>query len=85
MVSFLAVTGYFTFKIKRLISQHPNTYLMLQKAYNFITFQRIVLINNPIHHFIDDKNEIDLKKGREPRINGLRILPFDLETRMGPI
>ena len=37
---------------------------MLQKAYNFITFQKIVLINNPIHHFIDDKNKIDLKKGR---------------------
>lgn len=64
MVSFCAVIGYFAFKLKRLISQHPNTYLMLQKAYNFITFQKIVLINNPIYHFIDDKNEIDLKKGR---------------------
>lgn len=78
MVSLLAVTSYFAFKIKRLISQHPNTYLMLQKAYNFITFQKIVLINNSIHHFMEDKNEIDLKKGREPRINGIRILPFDL-------
>jgi drug/metabolite transporter (DMT)-like permease len=25
-----------------------------------------------------------LKIGAEPRVNGIRILPFDLETRMGP-
>lgn len=37
---------------------------MLQKAYNFMTLQKVVMINNPIHYFIDEKNEIDLKKGR---------------------
>lgn len=64
MVSILGVVGYFVYRIKRLISEHPNTYLMLQKAYNFMTLQKVVMINNPIHYFIDEKNEIDLKKGR---------------------
>ena len=56
---------------------------MLQKAYNFIAFQKVVLILNPENHFVHDKNEIDLTNATEPRINKLRILPFDLETRMG--
>lgn len=37
---------------------------MLQKAYNFITYQKIVLINNEDNHFINEKNEVDLKIGR---------------------
>jgi hypothetical protein len=75
---------YFIYKLRKLSTESPITYLTLQKAYNFIAYQKVVMINNENNHFNHEKNEIDLKKGTEPRINEIRILPFDLETRMGP-
>lgn len=75
---------YCVYKLRKLSTESPITYLTLQKAYNFIAYQKIVMINNENNYFTYEKNEIDLRRGREPRINEIRILPFDLETRMGP-
>ncbi len=63
MVTFIAMVAYFAYKLYQLTTKHPNTYLMLQKAYNFIVFQKIVMLDNESHNFIDDKNEIDLTRG----------------------
>lgn len=46
MISFLTVTGYFAYKIKKLTSVSPVLYIMLQKAYNFIAYQKVVLLDN---------------------------------------
>jgi hypothetical protein len=52
MIGFIAVIVYILYKLKKLATDNPITYLMLQKAYNFITLQKIVLLDNDIHHFI---------------------------------
>jgi hypothetical protein len=46
MIIFLSIIGYICFKIRQMTTQSPITYLMIQKAYNFISYQEIVLINN---------------------------------------
>lgn len=57
---------------------------MIQKAYNFILYQKTVLLNNNNHFFTHEKNEVDLTNAREPRINELLVFPYPIETRIGP-
>lgn len=60
----LVAIGYFIYKLRKLSTDSPITYLMLQKAYNFITFQKVILINNQNNTFVYEKNEVDLSKGK---------------------
>jgi hypothetical protein len=46
IVAFLVAIGFFIYKLRKLSTDSPLTYLMLQKAYNFIAFQKVILINN---------------------------------------
>ena len=46
IVLMLVAVGYFVYKLRKLSTESPITYLMLQKAYNFIAFQKVVMINN---------------------------------------
>lgn len=52
MIVLFAVVCYFIYKLRRLSTDSPVTYLMLQKAYNFIAFQKVILIKNENNHFI---------------------------------
>jgi len=44
MILFLIVIAYFGYRLRKIIKDSPLTYLMIQKAYNFITYQKTVLI-----------------------------------------
>lgn len=44
MIAFLAAIVYFTYKIWKIVKEYPVAYLMIQKAYNFIIYQKTVLI-----------------------------------------
>lgn len=64
IASMTVPVGYFIYKLRKLITTSPIIYLMLQKAYNFVAFQKVVLIDNEDNHFIYEKNEMNLRKGR---------------------
>ena len=55
---------YFIYKLRKLSTDSPVTYLTLQKAYNFIAYQKVIMINNDTNYFTHEKNEIDLTKGK---------------------
>lgn len=44
MILFTAIIIYWIYRLRKLTKDHPIVYLMLQKAYNFITYQKTVLI-----------------------------------------
>jgi len=44
MVTFFIIVIYFTYKIRKLAKDYPIAYLMIQKAYNFIVYQKKVLV-----------------------------------------
>lgn len=44
MIPMIAIPNYFAYKIRKLTKDYPIAYLMMQKAYNFILNQPIVLI-----------------------------------------
>jgi hypothetical protein len=44
MIFFLVVVIFFAYKLRRLAKDYPIAYLMIQKAYNFIAYQKTVLI-----------------------------------------
>jgi hypothetical protein len=44
MVTFLIVVIYFTYKMRKIAKDFPVAYLMMQKAYNFIVYQKTVLV-----------------------------------------
>lgn len=51
MVTFIVVVVYFAYKMRSIAKDYPIAYLMIQKAYNFILYQKTVLIENNNHHF----------------------------------
>lgn len=64
MIPMLIIPIYFAYKIRKITKDYPIAYLMMQKAYNFILNQPIVLISNKIHYFTLEKNEVDLTNAR---------------------
>lgn len=46
MLAMLVPIVYMAYRLRLTIKQHPNVYLMIQKAYNFILLQETVLIEN---------------------------------------
>lgn len=84
MITFLVVLVYFAYKVRKIAKDFPVAYLMIQKAYNFIVYQKTVLVENGNHHFTHDKNEFDITNAREPRVNELLIFPYPIETKAGP-
>jgi hypothetical protein len=55
----------------------------MQKAYNFIVYQKVVLVENKNNYFKHENNEVDMTNAREPRINELLVFPFPIETKAG--
>lgn len=44
MITFFVILIYFTYKVRKLVKDYPIAYLMIQKAYNFIAYQKTVLV-----------------------------------------
>ena len=85
MLLFLVIVVYFAYRLRRLAKDYPIAYLMIQKAYNFVLFQKTVLVRNKNHYFGFEKNEVDLTDLREPRINELLVFPYPIETTTMPM
>lgn len=43
--------SFFTYKVIRLLKDNPSTCLMIQKGYDYISNQEIILDNNEIYKF----------------------------------
>ncbi len=56
MITFLIVVIYFAYKMRKIVKEYPIAYLMIQKAYNFILYQKTVLVENQNHYFTHEKN-----------------------------
>jgi len=56
MITFLVIVIYFAYKLRKLAKVFPIAYLMIQKAYNFIAYQKTVLVENRNNYFTHDKN-----------------------------
>lgn len=50
-VLFLIAVIVFCYKLRKIAKDSPITYLMIQKAYNFIVYQKIVIIENKNNYF----------------------------------
>lgn len=82
-ILFLIAIVVFCYKLRKIAKDSPTTYLMIQKAYNFIVYQKIVKIDNKNNYFKHENNEVDLTNAREPRINELLVFPYSIETKTG--
>jgi len=44
MILFIVALVFWAYKLRKFTIEHSLVYLMIQKAYNFITYQKTVLI-----------------------------------------
>jgi hypothetical protein len=51
MITFVVIVLYFAYKLRKLVKDYPIAYLMIQKAYNFIAYQKTVLVENKYNYF----------------------------------
>lgn len=80
LIIMLLIMTWLMYKTIIFGKKYPVTLEALSKSYNIIKEAPSKFMETEENKFTLDKNEIDLRKLEEPRINGKRILPMQIET-----